>query len=262
MHVRIGTLVAGLALAALGQPVVSHASILTFDQTRDQSGAVVPATSATNVQDDYGDRVAGLSVAVPGGFFTYGEAGEGFTPNVVADFFSGSASAIGPGVALWEDGYGDLVNVLFANNNSGFLAVRLTADAGFLVGLYGFDVAGWPNADYTIDAVRVLSGASVLFEQTSVLIEGNFTGPRHTAFEFAAPIFAADLLIEIDYGNLPGSQHDNFGIDNIRFGQDPPPGPPSDPSDPPDSTIPEPATWALLGLAVTACLRRRSRRLV
>lgn len=256
MHVRIGTLVAGLALFALATPLTARATILTFDQTRDQSGTVVPATSSTNIQDDYGDRVTGLSVAVPGGFFTYGEAGEGFTPNVVADFFSGSASSIGPGVALWEDGYGDLVNVLFANNNSEFLAVRLTADPGFLVGLYGFDVGGWFNTDYTIDAVRVLSGANVLFEQTNALIEGNFTGPRHTAFEFAAPLFAAELLIEIDYGNLLGGQHDNLGIDNIRFGQDPPASPPTDPNDPPGPSIPEPATLTLFGVALAAGLYR------
>lgn len=236
----------------------ADATILTFDQTRAVSGGpVVPTFGGASVPDGYGDRVTGASVDVPGGVFTYGEAGEGFTPNVVADFFSGSASPVGPGVSLWEDGYGDLLNVLFVNNNSGFLGVRLTADAGFSVGLYGFDLAGWPNADYVIDAVRVFGGTTLLFEQTTVLVEGNFTGPRHTAFAFAAPLVASELLIEIAFGNLPGSQHDNIGIDNIRFGQSPPPGPPDDPP----AAVPEPGTLALVALAIVGrglCRRRIS----
>lgn len=233
---------------ALTIAVPAGATILTFDQTRAVSGGpVVPTFGGASVPDGYGDRVTGATVDVPGGAFTYGEAGEGFTPNVVADFFSGSASPAGPGVSLWEDSYGDLLNVLFVTNNSGFLGVRLTADPGFTVGLHGFDLGGWPNADYVIDAVRVFGGTTLLFEQTSVLVEGNFTGPRHTAFAFAAPLVASELLIEIAFGNLPGSQHDNIGIDNIRFGQDPPPLP-SDGD--PATAVPEAGTLALVALAI------------
>jgi hypothetical protein len=241
---------------ALMTAVPAGATILTFDQTRAVSGGpVVPTFGGASVPDGYGDRVTGATVDVPGGTFTYGEAGEGFTPNVVADYFSGSASLVGPGVSLWEDSYGDLLNVLFGNNNSSFLGVRLTADPGFSVGLYGFDLGGWPNADYVVDAVRVFGGTTLLFEQTSVLVEGNFTGPRRTTFAFATPLFADELLIEIAFGNLPGSQHDNIGLDNIRFGQDPPPLPSG--GDP--TTVPEPGTLALVLMALVANQVRRRR---
>ncbi len=61
-----------------------------------------------------------------------------------------------------------------------------------------------------------------MFEQTDVLVPGDVNRPRHTSFDFATPLSATELLIVIDYGNLDGSQHDNIGMDNIRFGQNPP----------------------------------------
>ena len=138
-----------------------------------------------------------------------------------------------------SDGYGDLENVLFGANNSISLNVQLTADAGFDVQLYHFDLAGYLRADYTIAGVRVLSGEQTLFSSDDVLVEGNVTGVQHTSFDFATPLAAPQLLINIDYSNLAGSQQDNIGIDNIRFGQNPP------------AEIPEPATWLLFvcGLA-------------
>ena len=41
---------------------------------------------------DYGDHVTGAVMAVPGGFFTYGEGGEGFTPDVSLDIYSDAAT--------------------------------------------------------------------------------------------------------------------------------------------------------------------------
>ena len=106
----------------------ARASILLFDQMR-ELGVVVPTVSGNDVPQDYGDRVAGSMQAVPGGLFTYGEAGEGFTPNLVVDYFSNVP--FGSGVSLWQDSYGDLINVVFGNQNSNMMSVRLTADAGF-----------------------------------------------------------------------------------------------------------------------------------
>jgi hypothetical protein len=186
---------------------------------------------------------------VAGGQFTYGEAGEDFTPNIAVDY-SVAAFPSG-GVSLWEENYGDLINVLFGNQNSLALLVQFTADDGFDVQLYHFDLAGWANADYTINAVRVLAGSTVLFSESGVLVEGNFTGPRRTSFDFSIPLTASRLLIEIDYSNLAGGQQDNIGIDNIRFGQNPPATAPP---------IPEPSTLLLLGaggLAAVA-LKRHS----
>jgi hypothetical protein len=223
----------------------AQATILLFDQMR-ELGVVSPTVSGNDVPQDYGDRVAGALQAAPGGQFTYGEAGEGFTPNVVVEYFASSAA--GPnGVSLWQDSYGDLTNVAFGNQNSITLNVRLTADDGFSALLYHFDLGGWSNADYTINAVRVLDGGSVLFSQSNVLVEGNLNGPRHTSFDFVNPLMGAELLIEIDYSNLPGNQQDNVGIDNIRFGQDPP------------AEIPEPSAGLLLGLGL--CALPRCRRL-
>jgi hypothetical protein len=235
-----------LAILLTGFHFAAHATILTFDQTR-LSGSVVPAFSGGNVQQDYGDRVTGSPMTVSGGAFTYGNDGEGYTPNVVVDILGGSATAINPAVGLWADQYGDLANVVIGNNNSLSINVRLTADTGFEALLYGFDLAGWPSTDYTIGAVRVSEGGVTLYSQSNVLVEGNATGPGHTSFEFATPLSGNDLVLQVDYGNLPGGQHDNIGIDNIRFGQNPP------------APIPEPATGAFIGvgLAALAAWRRR-----
>ena len=201
---------------------IAKATIIQFDQFRDANGNVIPTISGNAPEDDYGDRVTGASMAVPGGFFTYGNDGEGFTPNITADFFSGSATVNNPAVSLWSQQYGDLTNVLIGNNNSMNLNIRLTADDGYAVQLYHFDLAGWPNADYTINAIQIFDNTNLIFNQSNVLVEGNSTGPLHTSFDFMSPLIASDLLIQIDYSNLAGSQHDNIGIDNIRFGQTPP----------------------------------------
>jgi len=239
---------------AFGTPAA--ATILTFDQVRSAAAGnpVEPTVSGRDVPLDYGDRVAAGVMDVPGGQFTYGEAGEGFTPNVTTRFFSSAASAIGPGVSLWQDRYGDLVNVLFANNASGFLAVRLTADPGYQVGLLGFDLAGWPNADFLIRSISVMSGAAVLLSQTDVRVEGNSSAPRHSEFTFATGLFADELLLRIDFSNLAAAQHDHIGLDNLQFAQHPPwtPAPGDVPLMP---AVPEPGTLSLWSVALLgACL--------
>ena len=142
--------------------------------------------------------------------------------------------------------------MLFGDNNSMGLNVRFTADPGYLVQLYGFDLGGWANTDYTINSVSVFAGGSALFSQNDVLVQGDSTGPGHTAFDFTTPLSGAELLIAIDYGNLAGGQQDNIGIDNIRFGQDPPAVLPP----PPAAT----AEWCR-GAVIVAPACRRSRRL-
>lgn len=243
------TAVAALLFGGVLGAGPGEATILTFDETRSSSAGnpVIPTVSGFAVPDDYGDRASGPSVAVPGGAFTYGEAGEGFTPDVVVDIFSGSASPSGPGTSLWETQYGDLLNVVFGNNGSQSLSVVLTADPGFDVLLYGFDLGGWPDTDYTVAGVRVRSGSTLLFADTDVLVEGDFTGPRHTSFAFATPLVGPQLAIEIDTSNLAAGQQDDIGIDNVRFGQTPPP-------------VPEPGAGLLAGLGLGAlALRGRAR---
>lgn len=212
-------LVACVLAATLGcMAGEAGATILTFDQARNATGTtVIPIQAGAAVPQDYGDRVTGSPMAVAGGAFTYGEAGEGFTPNVVVDYFSGG------NVSLWTIDYGDLANVIFASPGSQVMNVRLTADPGFEVRLFHFDLAGWPQADYTINGVSVSSGATTLFSQADVLVEGNATGPRHTAFDFPTPLAGPELLIAIDVANIASGQQDNIGLDNLRFAQNPPP---------------------------------------
>jgi hypothetical protein len=253
------SLLGALLVAALVGGIAGDAgaTVLIFDQLRNSSGMVAPIVSAagTIVPQDYGDRVTGSPIAVAGGDFTYGNSGEGFTPNVVAEYSSANR------VALWPVGYGDLTNVMFATQDLGVapaaMNVRLTADPGFEVLLYDFDLAGYPQADYTIDAVTVYGGVTPLFSQSNVLVEGNLTGPRHTSFAFATPLRGPELLIEIDFSNLALNVQDNIGIDNIRFGQDPPEAMPEEMPE----EMPEPAALpfflAALGALSFATWRKR-----
>lgn len=249
---RSGALVmltGGLALAGGGGP--AGATILLFDQARDSSGMVVATSSLANtLPADYGDDVTGATMAVPGGDFTYGDGGEGFTPDVTVDIFTATGIA-DPRARLGTTGYGNLVNVVFGEGpgvgGSPTLSVLFTAAFGYVVDLYGFELAGWPGADYTIAAVEVFAGATTLFSATNVLVEGNATGPQHTTFAFGPPLSGAELLLRLDLSNLASGVQDNVGIDSIRFGQTPP------------RVVPEPAAALPLATLVLAAARRRRR---
>lgn len=238
------------ALLSFGFAGAAHATILLFDQVRLSDGDLVPTISGNGPEADYGDRVTESPMAAPGGQFTYGDGGEGYTPNITTEF-----SATSGGVAQWTTEYGDLTNVLFGSNNSTALNVQFSADPGFLVQLYSFDLGGFRFADYTINSVSVFAGNSALFSQNNVLVQGDATGSRHTAFDFTTPLSGSELLIAIDYSNLAGGQRDNIGIDNIRFGQDPP----AVLAPPPPNGVAEPSSLLLLAAGVGALLVRRRR---
>jgi hypothetical protein len=241
--VMLGFLAAYLAPA--------RATILLFDQQRDAAtqSIVGPTSSGGTLPADYGDQVTGAVMAVPGGFFTYGEGGEGFTPDVSVDIFSAAATATDPRVSLWQTGYGDLVNVIFADGpgtaGAPLLSVRLTAAPGYAVDLYGFELAGF-GVDYVITGVSVFGGATTLFSEANVLVQGDLSGPRHTTVAFATPLSAPELLLQVDLSNLASGVQDNVAMDSIRFGQTP------------RLSVPEPATALLLlaGLALAGVARR------
>lgn len=228
-----------------------RATILLFDEQRDAAGGttVGPTTSGGRLPVDYGDHVTAAVMAVPGGFFTYGDGGEGFTPEVSLEIY-GDGGPSDPRINLWQSGYGDLVNSIFGEGpgtaGSSTLNVSFTANPGFAVDLYGFDLAGF-GSDYTVAGVEVLAGAVTLFSAGNVLVQGDLDGPRHTSFGFPTPLSAPELLLRIDLSNLAPGIQDNIGVDSIRFGQTPPP-------------VPEPGTAALLlcGLVLLLGLRRQS----
>jgi hypothetical protein len=231
----------------------ARATILLFDEGRDASTRthVVPAASGADTAADYGDNVTGAVVAVPGGFFTYGDGGEGFTPDVTVDLFTSNATPTDPGARLWQAGYGDLVNVVFSDGpgigGSPQLFVRLSAAPGFVVDLYGFDLAGF-GQDYTIAGVSVTAGASTLYSAANVGIAGDASGAGHTSIAFGVPLSAQELLITVDVSNLATSIQDNVAIDNVRFGQTPP------------RSVPEPRALAFAALAAAALARSRRAR--
>lgn len=236
-----------LALLA-ASPAPADATVLLFDQERDAAtqSMVGPTSSGGTVPADYGDHVTGAVTSVPGGFFTYSEAGEGYTPDVSLDIFSAAATETDPRVNLWQTGYGDLVNVIFAEGpgtaGAPLLSVRLTAAAGYMVELYGFDLAGF-GTDYTIAGVSVVADAATLFSEADVLVQGDLSGPLHTTFAFDNPLSAPELLLQIDLSNLPPGVQDNVGLDNLRFGQNPP-------------GVPEPSTL-FLAVCIAAALALR-----
>ncbi len=240
-----------LAGAFVLSPSFAGATILLFDQARDAGTqtTVGPIASGGTLPADYGDHVTGAVVAVPGGFFTYGEDGEGFTPDVTVDIFSAAATATDAAVNLWVDGYGNLQNVIFADGpgtaGAPMLSVRFIAAPGYVVDLHGFQLAGF-GEDYVIAGVSVLAGAATLFSAADVLVEGDSSGPGHTAFAFDTPMSAPELLLQVDVSNLLPGRQDNIALDSIRFGQTPPPA------------VPEPTVLLMLcgGLLIISAVRR------
>lgn len=239
-------------LTLLAAPDSARATILIFDQAWN-GVSVIPTGSGSDYSNDYGDNVTGAAMAAPGGTFTYGEAGEGFTPDITVDITSSLASTGDPGVRLWNDNYGDLQNVLFSEGpgtaGAPLIFVRLTAAPGFVVDLYGFDLAHFSPVGTTIAGVSVMDGATTLFSAASVLVAGSNATPGRTSFSFETPLSAVELLLQIDLSNLSPGAQDNIGLDNVRFGQTPP------------GIVPEPGTAVLvfLGLAGLAARRRRVR---
>ena len=224
------------ALAALAATPAA-ATVLTFDIDNSKPNASLSMSQA------YGDRV---TATVQNGA-TYGVGAEGFTPNVLASYSGGTAGSL----IRWTTNYGDLVNVLENEvDGASVLEVTLTADAGYQVNLYGFDLGGWPQFDYTLPGLQVVDRASnVLFSQSNVLVQGNGVGPRHTTIDFGAGLSGQSLTLRLNLAGL-NNNSDNIGLDIVRFGQ----------SGGPVAGVPVPSACALMiaGFAGGgAALRRR-----
>ncbi|MBX3176846.1 MAG: PEP-CTERM sorting domain-containing protein [Candidatus Hydrogenedentes bacterium] len=221
---KSGIVVSALAALAVSTLAGSAgATILTFDDLLNVGGN--PIGNGQLIDQDYGDRVTGLIDATG----SYGVGSEGFTPNVVVDYGV-------PNPAFWSTAYSDLTNVIYIPGvGQGPLEVLFTADAGYEVQLYGFDVGSWLS-NSAVRTIRVYDqNNAVLFESLADVILAS----THTSFDFNGPLTAESLRIEIDQTGLGGSS-DNVGIDNIRFGQTS------------HAPIPEPATVTLMGLGALA----------
>lgn len=228
---------AASAVVALAAGHAAQATVLTFDIDVNQPNAPLLMSQS------YGDRVT----ATLQNNAAYGVGAEGFTPNVVTSYLAG----IQVSPARFPTGYGDLVNVLENEvDGASLLEVTFTADPGWHVRLYGFDLAGWQRTDYVLPGLAVLDGATTLFSQSNVLVEGDGVGPGHTNFAFVSGPTAQTLTLRLILTGL-GPNSDNIGIDNIVIGQVVP-----------GAAVPEPSSWALMILgfgAAGALLRRRPR---
>lgn len=202
----------------------ASATVLTFDLV---TGGVI------NVSDlpTYGDRVTATTM----GSYTYGST-FGFTPNVVVDY---TARGTGVSMGTWGTGYGDLVNNIWGSGGSSgenVGIVTLTADPGWFVTLRDLDVARWSTgAGIPPNFLRIYdSGNNLMFEHTTEFF-GTGTG-GHNDFSWANGLTSSVITIEFSQGWWTG-------VDNIGFGQ--------------TNVIPEPATFAVLGLGTLALRRRR-----
>jgi hypothetical protein len=198
-HAELKAPVIALTLAAS-----AHASVLTFNIAGLNNFALMP--------QDYGDRI----MALDDGTNEYDEQGEGFTPNVLVSY----TESAGQEPSWWGTGYGDLVNVYFEDRDgNGSGEIVLTADYGYEVVLYSFDMAAYSSAfssDPTIDAVRVQGcSPTPLFEELNAVISES----TRTTYDFTAgPLQAREIRIQFESGNL-ASLSDDIALDNIRFGQ-------------------------------------------
>ena len=199
-HRWIASQLAGIVAVLLSQPGIAGV-VLTFDHN--------PLTNFERIDQNYGDRVT-TSPDAAGHQYGFVDDGFGTTPNVELAY-GGSLPS------LWTTGYGDLVNILF-NDQDGetSLNLTLTADPGFEVGVFSFDLASFSNAGQTIPGLQVIDTVSnaTLFSQGST----DVTGTAHENFAFSGGLFARNLTIDIDLTGL-GTVSDNIGIDNVYFVQ-------------------------------------------
>jgi hypothetical protein len=257
-----------------------------FDDVGDTVLPVLPAgygyPEGYAVAQDYGDNVTGTGTGVAGVdpvLYRYGQGAEGTTPNVSVSY--GPYSIYTGGPQLWREGYGDLNGVLWQQSglppspigyDYDVLDIVLTADPGFDVKLYDFNLAAWTLAgDQTIGSVSVFAGVPFPF-----LTPSNFltpptanvlvSGTTNLFFNFGGtPLQAPTIWLRIDASNL-GSDSINIAIDNIRFGQvanaSSPGGITEDEIDDAfqSSEVPEPATMTLMLLGGAGMVADRARR--
>ena len=221
---RIAPLVALVALLA-GTAPPALAQLVTFDP------ADFPLGPTSPVADGYG-----------------AEAGVTTTYRTLATF--GDAAPVGSGMRWWDGGHGALTGVAYGYNQVGSVAevgLRSLVPGG-PVTLTDFQIASWANRDRML-FVQLLGWDHSLVYEITVPI-----GPNGLSFlSFAdflsqlghrAPTDPEGFRIQWTQDASPGTPDVtgrgayDAGIDNVAF------------VGPGVSTVPEPATLALLGLGL------------
>jgi hypothetical protein len=219
--IRVVAMVILATLAARAAVPSASATVLIFEPDSPASDLF---DNDDPVPQGYGDRVT--APAQDG--FAYGTGG-GATPNVVVDYATGGSNPL----RIWDDGYGDLHDVIWIDNPvfGGYGETTLTADAGYVVALHSFDMASYVDSvDETISSLTIRNGEDeLLYSASNMPIEGDPNG--HTPFVFNPAIAAPVLKIRL----TPGIAGENVGIDNIDFSQ---------------QSVPEPAAIVLAALAL------------
>ena len=167
---------------------------------------------------------------------TYGSAMTN-TPNIGITYRS-TGPIVRNILNLSVSDYGDLVNVAQPVSEFDRGEIRFTPSNGVAITLTGFDMAGWPQADYAADVIQVVdANNAVLWTAPDLTVLG--AGPTHSAFSVNV---TSAIPIYLRFGDTY-----NIGIDNIRFSQGP-------------VSAPEPGTLALLALGVPCCFFRKNLR--
>ena len=152
-------LLSGLLL--FGQSLAS-ASILTFDACGGSAtAAILNSCFGGAINQGYGDRVTGLGTDAGGTQDrSYGNGGEGFTPNILTSYNTGFG---------WDTGFGTLANVMYVDGITAVLNMTFSADAGFRAQILGFSLGAFlpPSGGYNGVNVSVRDQSnSLLFNQT------------------------------------------------------------------------------------------------
>ena len=242
------------AFAATSMVASVNATILTFDP----SGSIPSSADMFDTFGDYGQNVTSASEAAG----TYGNGGEGFTPDVVVDY---EGNVFGGGTRPWQaeawvgsrsfngqfysaGGYGGLDgNVLYLIESGGnqqgivpILGLR-SVDPSIDVQFYGLEVDGF-GANESDVILRVYEGSLANLVYTSPTVSTTDNPASFGTQSGGSPLVVGqELIIEIEVVNQ-GANTNLWAIDNVRFGQ-----------------IPEPGTLMLGAAGCLAMLMRRRR---